>query len=185
MSTLHATLKQPPKLQASIQRAGPPGPPGESASVVEYAYNAQTQTPPGKGQMRLDNADQTLAAVMWLDNTADNTADNTDIGNILALQQAGTRLYVQDKDDSSRWQQYRMTANAVSRGTHTEFAIAWLQGAAAIPGGQRVKIMFLTEGIEIEYEGNLMPHRKILVFQGAGVTVADDAVNDRTIITIP
>lgn len=121
---------------------GPPGPPGESASVVEYSFNGTTTQPPSSGQVRLNNANQTLATLMWVSHM---TPEGVDVGNIASTFKAGTKVYIQDKDNSARWQQYELTADATAKGTYTEFAIEWLEGGDPVPE-QRCKVMFLSQG---------------------------------------
>ena len=123
---------------------GPPGEPGGSTSVFDYSLNGNTTEPPGSGQVRLDNADQTQATKMWVDAA---TAPGVDVANALMLVEAGARVYIQDKDDASRYQLYDVVADPVDKGTYVEYAIAWVEGSVTpVPTGQRMLLGFVTSG---------------------------------------
>lgn len=165
-----ATLSQPERLGATLRSnrfdatlasgtpipgppgpEGPPGPagpageqgePGQSANVAEYLFSGTLFTPPGDGQVRFNTADQTLATLIWMDR---DQATGVSIGNLLVLVKPGTVLYLQDKDDDSRWQQYELTAEPVDSGTYVAFPVTWTDGASPL-AEQRVKIVFFATG---------------------------------------
>ena len=186
----------PPGPAGPAGEAGPEGPPGQSANVAEYLFSAATSPPPGDGQVRFNHADQTLATTIWLD---DDQATGVAIGNLLNVAvKTGTLIYIQDKDDETRWQRYEAVADPVDGGTYVEYSVAWVDGGTALTE-QRVKIAFFIPGEEgppgpqgpqgvptsIQDEGSALTQRAVLNFVGAGVTVTDDAANTRTVITIP
>ena len=156
---LHAVLKPIGQLNASLLAGvpipGPPGPPGpegpqgeqgepgHSSSVVEYLFSNNTSTPPGAGQVRFNNANQTLATKMYLD---DDQATGEAIGNmLLTVPQAGAILYVQDKDDETKWQRYTLTGDPVDGGAYVEFPISWIEGGSPLVE-QRVQIAITIPG---------------------------------------
>lgn len=111
---------------------GPQGPPGASTSVLDYTFNETTTAPPSKSQVRLNATDQTVATLMWVDHTSNANADLTTALNTIT---AGVTVVLENQGDSSRHQQYAVTADAVDRGTYSELAISWLAGGTPVLGG--------------------------------------------------
>ena len=194
---LHATLKPIQQLNGTLSAGvpipGPPGPPGLSANVAEYQFNSNTSPPPGDGQIRFNNAVQTLASKIWLD---DDQATGVNIGNLLTrVIGTGTQIYIQDKDDGSKWQQYEVVSAPVDGGTYVEYSVSWMKGGSPLTE-QRVMVAFFIPGEPgepgppglpnvIQDEGIALTPRTAMNFVGIGVTVTDDAINSRTVITIP
>lgn len=123
---------------------GPPGPPGSSMDVMDYLVSLTTTAPPGSGQLRLNNASQQAATWMWLDGF---TAPGTDVKRILMLLHADALIDVQDKDDSTRHQQYRVTADPVDKGTYVEVPVVWVKGESPLVA-QRALVALIREGSE-------------------------------------
>jgi hypothetical protein len=121
---------------------GPPGPPGGSTSVLEFMFDAHLTEPPSGSEVRLNNATQSAATKMWVRYT---TADGTDATTALLLIDASAKVYLQDKDDASRWQQYQVTGNAIDKGSYVELPVSWLAGGAALPE-QRCLLGIIRQG---------------------------------------
>lgn len=107
-----------------------------SADHYEFVFSTTGMVPPGKGQLRLDNADQTLATRLWL---STETASAVDVKRLLMLTQQGNRVDLQDKDDSGRYQQYRLTSPPVDYGSYVEYPVAHETGGQPV-AGQRVLV---------------------------------------------
>lgn len=132
---------------------GPPGPQGEpgadgmtGAATGEWSFNNTVAEPPGGGQIRINNADQTLATVMWISGT---TAPGVDAINLLKFHiEEDGRLYLQDKDNSAKWQAYEVAGPIVDEGTYIEVPIIWDQGGEPVPDGQRALLSVLSPVVD-------------------------------------
>jgi len=109
---------------------------GGGAVTGEFTFNTSTTEPPGSGQMRVNNSDQTLATKAWISYT---TAPGSDMTNVLKLIKSGATLYVQDKDDATKWQNYIITADAVDKGSYAEFTVRFDRGGSPLTA-QRVLV---------------------------------------------
>jgi hypothetical protein len=107
---------------------------GGGTTSYEYTFNVNTTEPPGSGTLRLNNANQTLATIMWPHGTS---APGADVINGLRQIKAGSVVYIQDKDNSAAWQEYNVTADAIVETGYVEIGIAWTKGGTAVPA-QRI-----------------------------------------------
>ncbi|HEX6825738.1 MAG TPA: hypothetical protein VF077_05410 [Nitrospiraceae bacterium] len=136
----------PGGIQGPTGPAGPEGQqgvPGASSNTLDYSYSDNTSPPPGSGQIRFDTADQTLATKLYIH---DLTSPGNDATVILNSVDATYELFIQDKDNSARYQNYNVVGDSISQGTYFEIPIAWLEGGTALPAGQRVFVMLLHRG---------------------------------------
>src|SRR5262245_23187987 len=113
---------------------GPQGEPGISSSTSEYTFESATTEPPSNANFRLNNANQTLATKAWLD---DDNSNAVVVRNYIALSKSGDTFYIQDKDDSTKYQTYKLTADPVGKAGYTELAITWQSGGTALVNNQR------------------------------------------------
>lgn len=140
----------PPVVNGKVLKAdsdapfwGDPSGGGGGATTGEWMYSVTITEPPTGSEIRLNNANQTLATKMWVKST---TADGIDMSAILGLLTSAFRLYFQDKDDASRYQRYQVTGNSIPKTGYTEIPISWLNGGVAVPA-QRVVLAFITDPI--------------------------------------
>ena len=122
---------------------GPEGPSGASSTAFDYSLNATTTAPPGGGQIRLNNADQTAATLIWADY---HTAPGNDVRIVILAIREGDILLLQDKDNSARYQQYLATGAATDEGTYAEIPVSWQSGGDAVPTGQRAFLFVRSQG---------------------------------------
>jgi len=124
---------------------GAQGDPGASSTSFEYTYSTSTSVPPAAEHVQFDNANQTLATKIRLD---DLTSNGVDIHNILGFYQPGDQIYVQDKNDSTRYQLYRITGPATAATVgYVEFPVTWLQGGGTqIANNARVMVGMIRAG---------------------------------------
>ena len=108
-------------------------PGGGISSHVTFAYNTTTTEPPSGSQVRLNNADQLLATRMWV---SQETVDGLDISIGLAKILSGHQIYIQDRNDASKWAKYTVTTTGVDDGTYYDFAVVYHSGPGGIPSGQ-------------------------------------------------
>lgn len=105
----------------SVGPAGATGVAGFSANLYLYRANTgATSGYPGDGKVIWDNATQTLAQNLLL---AHLTDDNLDIDTILSTIEVGRRLLVQDRNDSTNYQVWRIVGAPfdTNGGTATSF----------------------------------------------------------------
>jgi hypothetical protein len=115
---------------------GEPGIDGQSAAIGEWTFRDTTTAPPSSGQIRLNHANQTLATLMWVHHL---TALGKDVKNYLEFfVHADSQIYIQTKDDSSKWQLYDVTGEPTDGGTYLTIPIVWNSGGTALPDGQRM-----------------------------------------------
>lgn len=149
-------------------------PPASSGLIVEFTYNATLTEPPGAAQLRGNSTDLTTATILWLD---DQQATGSAISNVYLKLRAGDRLYVQNKDDDTRWNRYQLTGDAVDKGGYIEFPVQWLFGGAPLLE-QRVLIACTPSA-----PPTVPTSRQIIA--GMGLTGGGDLSVDRTFTVVP
>jgi hypothetical protein len=101
-------------------------------------FNTTTTEPPGSGQIRLDNATQPSATKLWISFT---TAPGADVRNLLLYAfEDGNDVYIQDKDDSSRWIIFELTSDPVDKTTYGEWTVVFKAAGPNSLAAQRVLI---------------------------------------------
>lgn len=108
----------------------------------EFMFESTPTAPPTGSEIRFNNANQALATLVWVKNTS---VDGADVTAALGLTQAGSVIYIQDKDDATKYQRYKATGAAVNKGTYTEIPVSWQNGGAALPE-QRVIMRISSPG---------------------------------------
>ncbi|MEJ6847541.1 hypothetical protein V3589_15135 [Sinorhizobium fredii] len=125
---------------------GPQGESGASSTVLEYVYNDTPAEPPGGGQLRLNTVDQPLATLIW---ASVDSATGTAVAPFLRIIKSGDKMYVQDKDNASRWLAFSATADAIDKSTYFEIPVAFEgMGADTLPAGQRILFVHLSAGTQ-------------------------------------
>ena len=186
---------------------GPEGPSGFSATALDYSFSATVSEPPGGGQVRLNNADQTAATLIW---ASYDTAPGNDAEVLLLAIRADGILFLQDKDNGDRYQEYHVEGDPTDKSAYVEIPVSWTRGGAALPAGQRVFLLMHSVGEQgppgpqgpqgetgpqgppgdpgpghvIQASGEAFTARAALNFVGTGVTVSDDAVGGATVVDI-
>jgi hypothetical protein len=72
----------------------------------------------------------TAATKLWVSHT---NVDGLDVTVGLARIKAGSQIYIQDFDDSTKWLLFNVTADGINKGVYHEFAIAFAAGPGNIP----------------------------------------------------
>lgn len=119
---------------------GPKPPKPVVAEAYEFTFEATAAEPPTGSEIRLDNPDQTKATKLWI---KDQTVDLIAVRNGLLSIQTGATVYVQDKDDSTRWQQYTVTAAPVGKTGYVEVPASFSAGGQPLPE-QRVRLVVIS-----------------------------------------
>jgi hypothetical protein len=119
---------------------GPPGPAGQSTSYLNYQFKTATTTPPGSGEARANNANQTLATALYL---YPITAEGNDVTNVLNQLRNGDKLSLQNAADSTLVQRYLVGSMTLAGGYFT-IAVTWQSGGGQLPnqvGNDRTGVM--------------------------------------------
>lgn len=123
---------------------GPEGlyvPPPPERQTLEYRYSTNTaMADPGAGVLRANGATGPTTTALAFDVLTDG---GRDASILLRTLRAGDHAYVQDKDDSSHWTRFTITAPAVDRTGWFEAPVAHVDGSATSPGNNaRVDVAF-------------------------------------------
>jgi hypothetical protein len=119
-----------------------------STGTTEYTFNVNAAEPPGGGQVRLNNATQSSATKLWIHYT---TAPGNDAKNMLVYAyKTGKDVYIQDKDDSSRWIIFTLTSDCVDKTTYGEWNVTYKTAGANPLVGQRVLLEAKATGAAID-----------------------------------
>ena len=97
---------------------------------ASFTFNATTTEPITGNQLRLNNATQTAATKLWVSKTS---TDGLDVTVALAKIKTGHQIYLQDRDDSTKWIKYTVTADGVDDGIYYDFSVAYHSGPGNIP----------------------------------------------------
>jgi hypothetical protein len=108
---------------------------GVAILTAELTFSTSVVAPPGNNQLRLNNANQALATLLW---TTNDSVDGIDITMPLSHIRLGTSLYVQTTADATKWQRYNATGNSINKGAYTEIPIVWVEGGAALSSARCV-----------------------------------------------
>ncbi len=117
-------------LRADGTWAQPPGALGGTGGHASFTFNTALTEPVTGNQLRVNNANQTLATRLWV---AETSTDGLDVSVGMAKIQAGHQIYFQDRDDASKWVKYNVTADGVDDGAYWDFAVAYHSGPANVP----------------------------------------------------
>ena len=125
--------------------SGSSGQNGLSASY--YRYNAITNSygpPISSGNLEWNNAVQTGSTEIYLSHI---TQDNNDIEVILGGTGIGSRLIIQDRNDSDNYQTFIVTAVTVAANSHVKFGVTYVNGGYSFGNGHDVLVIAQSVGI--------------------------------------
>lgn len=119
-----------------------------TAAVVtsgEYTFSANaTMADPGSGNFRSNTGSSATATALALDQLG---AGGTDVSTLFSALRLGDTVYVQDKNDSTRWARYQMTGAPTLNSGWAHLPVVVINAGAAIGGGQLcVMQMTMTAG---------------------------------------
>src|SRR6188768_877480 len=111
-----------------------------SLMTGEWNYINTLVAPPASGQVRLNNAVLKSATVIWVHKlTANGSIDSS---NFLMAVKPKQEIYLQDRDDSTKWNAYGVTANPVHQGTYVQYQVIWARGSNTL-SQQRIIVSVL------------------------------------------
>jgi hypothetical protein len=120
---------------------GPQGPPGPSTSnLLSYRFSTAVVEPPSNSQVRLDNADPTLAVKLWASKSTSDAIDPTLMFTLWCV--AGNHVGFQDANDSTKWQRYQIGGPVVDKGTYLEVPVSWLSGGGVLVNNAAMIMVF-------------------------------------------
>ena len=112
---------------------------GGGTNTGEYRMNNNTSPPPPTGDVCFNNfATQSAATIVYLHKTTDTGIDATHI--LTARLKKGTRILVQDKNDSTRYTLFRLTADATFTNPYFTIPVVMIQAGANIPNNDLVVV---------------------------------------------
>jgi hypothetical protein len=108
---------------------------GGTSGSAEYTFSTSTSAPPASGQIRFNNATYSAVTLVWVHNI---TNGGTDIKRPLLATPIGTKLIIQEQNNSANYADYEVIGTPVDRGNYVEFPVTFLEGGTAIANNQRV-----------------------------------------------
>lgn len=120
------------------------GEPGQSYTTFEYMFDSATVEPPTNSEVRFNNSMHSLVTAVWVHDISSLSKDNSNAFSIVAV---GSRIFVQDKDDSTKWVSYDVTGSPVDKGVYWEFPVTLRELGPAALAQQRVLLNISTAGI--------------------------------------
>jgi microcystin-dependent protein len=113
-------------------------------NTTEYSFNATTTSPPSSGQIRANTTDQTLATALYMSGT---NAPGVNVYNYLMAElSAGGKLYLQTKDDSTKYVTYLIAGPPVGNTTWVNVPVTYQSGPGGVAAGQRCIIVNISSG---------------------------------------
>ena len=97
---------------------------------AKYTFSSSTSSSPSSGELRLNNADPTLATEIYVNNTDRNSASASGLLNFLELNSV---IGVLDESDSTSYHFYNLT-NQVDNGPDRTYTVSYLYGNGTILG---------------------------------------------------
>ena len=125
----------------------PAGGGGGSEHVSGLWKWTDSTTSAGGGAVGLDTGAWDTAGQVNLSKT---TSGGGDVSNLVAKVQPGDRIYIQDKDDATRWGRYEVTQAAVDHGSWVSYQVTPIDHG---PGGMPTKNKDATVTIATPSEG--------------------------------
>lgn len=77
-------------------------------------------------------------------NISKTTGPGGDATNVLATTQPGSKIYLQDSADATKWGRYQTTALGTDNGTWFSFPVTFLEGGATLPANNRDTYVAIT-----------------------------------------
>jgi hypothetical protein len=111
--------------------------------VFEYNFDNTVIPPPANSQLRLNNTVSASATKIWLHN---NNFDGADVSNLLAQVVKDFIIFVQDKDDPTRYARYHANGPATNLGSYSEIPVTYINGSAALNNNQRIIVLIYGGG---------------------------------------
>jgi hypothetical protein len=128
--------------------AGPTGPEGRDATSLYYAFlSATTNSDPGAGNLKLNNAGLASATALYISETSVLGA----VGNYLATVDDSTStdkayLYIREYKTPTNWALYKITGALTDNGTWDTITISYVDHSGAFSNTDEVALQFIRVG---------------------------------------
>jgi hypothetical protein len=121
----------------------PAGGGGGGGGTEDYTFNVTPTPPPASGNIRLNNATQPSATLLYMhyvNNAGVNTKNFLD-----TYLKPESDIYLQDRDDPAKWQLFTITTPFTDNTTYATVPVVWKAGGAALLG-QKIIVSIKTTG---------------------------------------
>lgn len=113
-------------------------------TLYGYLFNTSTTTPPAAGGIRFNNATQSAVTAAYISYV---TEDGVDLKTYFTQRiKQGDTIYIQDRDDVSKWQLYEVNTAFTDSGTYATIPVTWKAGGSALTA-QRVVVSRESAGV--------------------------------------
>jgi len=119
------------------------------AFLGEWNFQNTITAPPATGQIRLNNATQKNATLMFV---SEATANSMDAVAFLTSITQDHLVRLRDKDDAAKWQSFLITGVPIDRGVYVEYPVTWQAGGTNL-ATQRINLDVLTAHTVIPVTG--------------------------------
>ena len=125
--------------------SGSSGQNGLSSSYYRYNAIVNSQAPPiNSGAVEWNNATQTGSTQVYLSHI---TSDNNDIEVILGGTGIGSRLIIQDRNNSENYQRFTVTSVTVTTGAYVTFGVTYVNGGYSFTNNHDLIVIVQSVGI--------------------------------------
>ena len=122
---------------------------GGSGTTGDYTFDNTTTFPPGSGQIRFNNAVENSTTELFISHLNALGVDNT--GTLSASLKSGYDIFVQDKDEPTKYKIFTATAAPVISGGDFRILVALKTAGVDIVSGQRV-VTSISTGSAVVYD---------------------------------
>ena len=120
-----------------------PGAGGSESTSGEWQWDTATTGTPASGDVAVNNANLALVTEVRLTYLS---RDGTDLRNLMVKLLSGDGLYLQDRNDATRYARYRFNATGTDNVTFITYPVTFLaQGTAAFVNNQSTLVSFLIQ----------------------------------------
>jgi Chaperone of endosialidase len=99
-------------------------------NAIQYQFSNSTSEPPGAQEIRLNNATQSAATLLWASHT---TSSGINIKQFLSAATIGAKLILQDKNDNTNYVKFDVTGSPVDKTTYWEFSVSVTASGGSLP----------------------------------------------------
>jgi hypothetical protein len=99
-------------------------------NAIQYQFSNSTSEPPGAQEIRLNNATQSAATLLWASHT---TSSGINIKQFLSAATTGAKLILQDKNDNTNYIKFDVTSSPVDKSTYWEFPVSVTVSGGNLP----------------------------------------------------
>lgn len=117
-----------------------------AGSTLDYKFGTSTAVPPSSGQIRLDTADPTLAAIAHM---SDTDSGGVDLSNLIPFMYYGDAFIMQDSNDANVVHQYDINGPVIDQGGFFDIPIRWVRGQGAIPNNSQMLVIVAAQPVPV------------------------------------